>query len=346
MSEKRPDFAYLKNYLQGNEPMQRLPIADLLIDDPILQQYTQKVLKQTWVDRDIDPVTYFRNYCDCYIHMGFDYIPVHFWIQNTYKNFPTPKTWIAHDTGIITTREDFLQFPWEELEIDYSCLDIVTEMLPPNMKIVVVTGDLQDLMDVVVGTVAFFLMMYDDPGLLDDIITKWYSIKYQIFEKAVSYASVGAVFTCADLGSKSATLVSPDFIQEKLIPWYKKYSELVHRENRMYWFHSCGNIYTHNVINTLIDEVGIDAFHSFQDSILPATEFLRRYGHKVAVLGGLDLDKICSLSDGELRNYIQETVRIGVQYGRLAIGTGNSVASYVPFEKWLLVLQEVDKLNR
>jgi len=108
----------------------------------------------------------------------------------------------------------------------------------------------------------------------------------------------------------------------------------------MFWFHCCGNIYKQNVIELLIDEARIDAFHSFQDVILPVTEFVRRYGKRVAAFGGIDLDKLCSLGEKELRQLIRSTLDSCMATGRYALGTGNSVASYVPLKNWLILLEE------
>jgi len=208
------------------------------------------------------------------------------------------------------------------------------------MKLVVVTGDLQDLMDVVIGNVSFLMMVYDDPELLSEIVNKWFSLKLSLYRTVLDYDSVGALFTCADFGSKSATLVSPDFIKTQLVPWCKQFSETAHAADRMYWFHSCGNLYTHNVIDLLIDHVNIDAFHSFQDSILPVTDFLEKYGKKTAALGGIDLDNLCRMDEPDLRKYIRKTLDLCFKNGRFALGTGNSLADYVPLKNWLILLEE------
>lgn len=336
----RPDFFAFKEYLLGRGKASRVHLADLLINDEILKQYTREVLGKAWADRADDEKTYFRNYAECFFHMGFDYIPVHFWIQNTFQGFPEPDSWIAPDKGLITSRKENDLFPWSRLTVDYSCLDLLTQYLPQGMKLVVVTGDLQDLMDVVIGNVSFLMMIYDEPELLAGIINKWFSIKLELYRKVLEYESVGALFTCADFGSKDATLVSPDFIKTELIPWYKQFAEAAHGADRMYWFHSCGNLYTHNVIDFLIDEVKIDAFHSFQDSILPVTGFLEKYGNKTAALGGIDLDNLCRLEEPALRKYIRKTLDLGLKNGRLALGTGNSLADYVPLKNWLILLEE------
>lgn len=52
--------------------------------------------------------------------------------------------------------------------------------------------------------------------------------------------------------------------------------------------HSCG--YLDQVMDDLVDDVRIDARHSYEEVILPVTEAKRRYGDRVAILGGIDMD--------------------------------------------------------
>jgi uroporphyrinogen decarboxylase len=338
-----PDFSAFKEYLLGHRKASRVHLADLLINDEILMQYTREILGKTWIGRADDEKAYFSNYVRCFHHMGFDYVPVHFWIQNSLQGFPKPESWIAPDKGLITNRKEHNLFPWNRFTVDYSALDLLGLYLPEGMKLVVVTGDLQDLMDVVIGNVSFLMMIYDDPELLNDIIQKWFNLKLSLYRTVLEYDSVGAVFTCADFGSKSATLVSPDFISSELIPWYNQFAAAARAADRMYWFHSCGNLYIHNVIDLLFDQVKIDAFHSFQDSILPVTGFLEKYGKKSAALGGIDLDNLCRMEEPDLRKYIRTTMDLCFKKGRFALGTGNSLADYVPLKNWLILLDEARK---
>ena len=48
------------------------------------------------------------------------------------------------------------------------------------------------------------------------------------------------------------------------------------------FLHSCGNLA--GIMDELIDEVKIDGKHSFEDAIIPAEEFQRKYGDRVTVL--------------------------------------------------------------
>jgi len=63
-----------------------------------------------------------------------------------------------------------------------------------------------------------------------------------------------------------------------------------HKHGKPFILHSCGNLKL--VMNDLIDYVGIDAKHSYEDSSYPVTEYKRTYGERIAILGGIDMDKL------------------------------------------------------
>ena len=90
----------------------------------------------------------------------------------------------------------------------------------------------------------------------------------------------------------------------------------------------------------LIEDIGIDAFHSFQDVIIPIGEFKKKYGHRVATLGGVDMDKLVRLDEQDLRGYVRNILDECAPGGRYALGSGNSVTNFVPINNYLVMLDE------
>ncbi|GAI30221.1 unnamed protein product, partial [marine sediment metagenome] len=79
----------------------------------------------------------------------------------------------------------------------------------------------------------------------------------------------------------------------------------------------------------LIEDVRIDAKHSFEDAVMPVTEFKRKYGDRIAVLGGVDVNKLCQLKEKGLRHYITDILDKCMPGGGYALGSGNSITNYV-----------------
>ena len=93
-------------------------------------------------------------------------------------------------------------------------------------------------------------------------------------------------------------------------------------------------------MDDLINDVKIDVLHSFEDACCPVTEYKRRYGNRIGLLGGVDMDKLCRLDEKNLRKYIRKILEECMINGRYALGSGNSIANYVPIENYFIMLEE------
>ena len=177
----------------------------------------------------------------------------------------------------------------------------------------------------------------DQPDLVAAVFEKWGETVHRVYAELIGRPGVGAIFHPDDLGHKTSTMMSPDFLREHLFPWFKRYAELAHAHGKTFWYHCCGN--AREVMEDLIEDVKIDAFHSFQDVIIPVAEFHERYSDRIAALGGVDMDMLARLPEAELQRYVRNILEECMPRGRFALGSGNSVANYVPPENYLAMMQ-------
>lgn len=112
---------------------------------------------------------------------------------------------------------------------------------------------------------------------------------------------------------------------------------MAHAAGRLNVLHSCGNL--EEIMLALVDDVRIDGRHSFEDAIEPVDSIYRRWGGKVAILGGLDVDLLCRSSEPAIRRRVRQILDACLP-GRYALGSGNSVANYVPPDNYLVMLDE------
>ncbi len=94
-------------------------------------------------------------------------------------------------------------------------------------------------------------------------------------------------------------MLSPDFLRQNVFPWLKKYAALAHEQGKMFWIHSCGNLT--EIMEDLVEDVGIDALHSFEDNCCSVIEYKRKYGDRIGILGGIDMDRLARMNEPELR---------------------------------------------
>jgi uroporphyrinogen decarboxylase len=61
---------------------------------------------------------------------------------------------------------------------------------------------------------------------------------------------------------------------------------------------------------------------------------------RIALLGGIDIHLLCIFNEAQVREHVRNVLRICMAGGGYALGTGNSVPNYVPFENYLAMLDE------
>jgi uroporphyrinogen decarboxylase len=146
------------------------------------------------------------------------------------------------------------------------------------------------------------------------------------------------VFQGDDMGFRTGTLIGPEDLRQYILPWHKRFAAMAHGKGLPYFLHSCGNL--SKIMEDLIEDVGIDGKHSFEDAILPADEFQALYGDRIAVLGGVDINILAAGTPEQVRQRTRGLMAACGPRGRYAIGSGNSIPSYIPVENYLAMVDE------
>ncbi len=140
------------------------------------------------------------------------------------------------------------------------------------------------------------------------------------------------------MGFRTGTLISPEDLRELVLPGHREMARLAHGAGRPYLLHCCGQVEA--IMEDLIEDVRIDAKHSFEDTIMDVVTFHRRYGGRVAALGGIDVDFLCRSDEAAVRRRVREVLGACHAKGGYCLGTGNSVTNYIPVDNYLAMLDE------
>jgi uroporphyrinogen decarboxylase len=244
--------------------------------------------------------------------------------------------------------EDFERYDWpdESEPIDYRPFEIAAQMLPEGMKIIGGVGyGVFEWLSTLMGLQGLSLAFFENPDLVQAMIKRITKLILTADRVLAGMEEVCVLRQGDDLGYKTSTMLSPDTLRENILPVYKQQVEIAHEHDKPFILHSCGNLEA--IYDALIDDVGIDGKHSFEEVILPVTEFKKRYGNRVTPLGGLDVDKICRGSEDEIRAYTRRTIEVCYESdGFYALGTGNQLTSYMPVENYFWMVDEADSLAR
>jgi len=218
--------------------------------------------------------------------------------------------------------------------------------VPEGMKIgVFMFGGIFEHASWLMGLQPFSYALRDQPDLVEAICQRVGELATATVTQAVTIDNVGMVFLSDDLGFYSGTLVSPDVIRRYIFPHYKKITDVTHQAGKPLIFHSCGNVY--KLMDEAIDDIGIDAKHSFEDKIMPVEEVYRRWGDRVAILGGVDMHLLAGGTEEQVRARTRQILEVcGVKGTGYCLGTGNTAANYIPKQNYLAMLDEGRRWNR
>lgn len=333
MSEfvRRPDFKRLEKVLKRSGEPDCVPFYELYSDNEIMEAILGKPLTN-------------ESRVEYQIIMGYDYINAgyHFnyprrmqTVQDTALLPRAARSFVDDNHGTIETRKDFDEYPWPEIKDDL--LDNVYEMerlLPDGMKILLgAGGGILENVVWLMGYMPFSYALCDDEQLIWDMFEKIGNNTVAILSEALAKcdrSKAGGVVQGDDMGYNKGTMLSPELMRKFVFPWTKKLVSLAHSYDLPYILHSCGNL--DEVMDDLIDDVGIDAKHSYEDKIMPVAQFKKKYGKRIAVLGGADMNFICTRNEDEVRAYVAQILEDCMPGGGYALGSGNTLANYVPIK--------------
>lgn len=251
------------------------------------------------------------------------------------------RNYVNEHQGPITTWAEFEAYPWPDPEtLSTRSLEWFEEHLPEGMCIMGSGGfaHFAEYLCWLMGYETLCVALFEQRDLVKAISDRLIAMYDVFLRRLLQFDRVKIVWGSDDMGFKGGTLISPDDLREFVLPGHKLMARISHEAGRPYLLHSCGNL--EMIMEDLIEDVRIDAKHSFEDVIEPVTEANARYGGRIAILGGIDVDFLCRSNEAEVRRRVQETLVACTPGSGYVLGTGNSVANYIPLDNYLAMLDE------
>jgi uroporphyrinogen decarboxylase len=186
------------------------------------------------------------------------------------------------------------------------------------------------------------MLLVDDPVLVRDLFDAVGERLVRYYEICAKFETVGALISNDDWGFKTSTMLSPADLRRYVFPWHKKIVKTIHSAGTPAILHCCGNL--EQVMDDIIDDLGYDAKHSFEDVIMPVEEAYEKWGSRIAILGGIDVDFMCRSTPGQVEQRCRAMLARTDKKGGYALGTGNSVPEYVPYDNYIAMINCVRKL--
>jgi uroporphyrinogen decarboxylase len=346
-----PDWEGFMRCIRREGVPQRVHHIELFLDAEVEQEICERFDLAADLDRT-DPYFKEKAYIAVQRFLGYDFVTAS--LEGSELSF---NRLLVQDTaglqraagrhyqdehiGPITNWAEFEAYRWPDVaKMTSRSLEWYEHNLPDDMGVIGFRGfgHLAEHLSWLMGYETLCYALYDERDLVCSIAQRVIEQSDAIARRVLEFSCVKAMWGTDDMGFRTGTLISPRDLRELILPGHRGLAEMAHAAGRPYLLHSCGNLTT--IWPDLIDDVKIDAKHSFEDNIEPVTVSKRKYGDRVALLGGIDIDFLCRADEAAIRQRVRETLDVCMPGGGYCLGTGNSVANYVPVDHYLAMVDE------
>ena len=340
----------IENILRQGRP-DRVYHIELFHDPEVRDAIAQRFDLTSGIDRD-DPHYEAKKHIAVQRFCGFDYVMVGLVdMDMPLRRHTTDDTaslkrlegrrYIDEHSGVITSWSDFERYPWPDPNAPAAAreLEWYQDNLPDDMCIIGgKLGHFAEYLNWLMGYETLCFALYDQRDLVQAISERLIEFYHICLNRILQFDRVKMIWGSDDMGFKTGTLISPDDMRQFVLPGHRLLAKMAHDADYPYLLHSCGNLA--DIMEDLLEDVKIDAKHSFEYVIEDVRDVKHTYGRKIALLGGIDLDFLCSEDEAVIRQRVRDTLDICQEGGGYCLGTGNSVANYIPLDNYLSMVDE------
>jgi uroporphyrinogen decarboxylase len=347
----QPDSEAFLACLRREGTPRRVHLAELFLD----REMKQAVVERFGLDEGLDPDDpHFSHRLEIRIqrHLGYDYVTTKIenfdWmltetlLDDTVGNGQRRdkgRKWMEEHRGPIASWEDFERYPWPDpSQFRTDAIEWYTRNLPEDMCVVAGSHCVFEITSWAMGYETFAYALFEQPDLVDAVFARVGALFHEGIKLLCQFDRMPLLFGGDDMGFRSGTMIHPQTLIEKSLPWHHKNAAVAHEHGKLYVLHSCGNLTA--IMEPLIEDVGIDGRHSFEDVIEPVTEAKRRWGDRIALLGGIDVDLLTRKSEADVRRRVREVLDVCQPGGGYCLGTGNTACNYIPLDNYLAMIDE------
>lgn len=349
---------FMTALLRKGEP-DRVPLWELIINEPTLSAWGAKSLEEFVEMEDLDGITIFED-------MKLEPLGSAEQKELVWRG-RTILTWtrqvVRDEWGIIWGITDFgIPYPIDgpikepadlktytppdpEVPHRLQSLREAVKKFKGRRAIVFLTHDGFEFPHYLRGGMENLLLdYYDNPRLAHELAEMVIDYKVRLMRKAIREGA-DAVVSGDDYANQHGTVMSPQHFRQFVLPYLKRSIDAAHDEGVPFIKHTDGNIWA--ILDDMV-QAGIDAL----DPIEPAAgmdigEVKAKYGDRIAVIGNVDCSFVLTRGTiEEVEEAVKETIAKASSGGGHILASSNSIHPAVKPENYKAMVKAARRYGR
>ncbi len=190
------------------------------------------------------------------------------------------------------------------------------------------------------GLDVFSLMVYDDPEFVHEVHRRFSEWCAKVIRN-LNQMDFDFFWAADDVAGNSGPFMSPKLFREFILPHMQVAAAAI---KKPWIYHSDGNLFP--VLPDLLT-LGMDAIHPIQPSAMDIGRVKREYGHRVAIVGNIDLDYTLTRGEpAEVEAEVKERIRTAAPGGGYIISSANSLADYCKVENVWAMARAIQRYGK
>ena len=187
----------------------------------------------------------------------------------------------------------------------------------------------------------FSYALFDDPYVVETFMDLYVEWAVRLIQKVRTIGFDFAWFA-DDVAFKNAMMFDPGIYREVFVPRMKL---IVNELKGGLWaYHSDGNIMP--ILEDLL-ELGMNGLNPIEPGAIDIEELKRDYGHRVCLIGNVDLDyKLTLGTPEEVREEVKQRIEVVGKGGGYIIASSNSLPDYCKLENVLAMRDAIDMYRK
>ena len=190
-----------------------------------------------------------------------------------------------------------------------------------------------------IGFQTYMESIYTNQELIDAVTGAYVDWSAKMLRR-VCDMGIDAVETTDDFAFNSGPFMSPESFRRWVVPYHKR----AYKEISVPWIlHSDGNILP--IVEDLLG-MGINGINPIDPNCMDIRDFKQRYGHRVCILGNVDIRTLSMGTPEETYIEVRDLIRdLAPSYG-YALSSANSIPDYVKPGNMLALAQAIDDFGK